>query len=93
MGEIVIDTQKWQTIPKFCQSVPAKFVTSNTIYTWVKRDQIETWYIEELDITLINVESAKNKIAELRKKKIENFLKYADEPEIQEEVKKNNSKK
>ncbi|MBX0335555.1 hypothetical protein K3G39_20175 [Pontibacter sp. HSC-14F20] len=73
--KIEIDLDKYTTPAKYAERIG---VTLSAVTNWIARDQIKFWFIEELNLTLVEIGSEHEKIKERRRRIIEAFLKEED---------------
>lgn len=69
--KIEIDLDKETTPAKYAER---KGVTVAAVTNWIARDQIKYRFIEELNLTLVEIDSEHEKIKERRRRIIEAFL-------------------
>ncbi|MFD3000408.1 hypothetical protein ACFS7Z_08565 [Pontibacter toksunensis] len=69
--KIEIDLDKETTPAKYAER---KGVTVGAVTNWIARDQIKYRVIEELNLTLVEIDSEDEKIKERRRRIIEAFL-------------------
>ncbi|AMM52438.1 hypothetical protein TH61_16300 [Rufibacter sp. DG15C] len=68
---VIIDLSKETTPSKYAKR---KGVTVAAVTNWIARDQIKYRHIEELGLTLVEIDSEEEKIKERRRRIIESFL-------------------
>ncbi|KAA3436748.1 hypothetical protein [Rufibacter hautae] len=73
---ITIDTTRETTPAKYAKR---KGVTVAAVTNWIAREQIKHRHIEELGLTLVEIDSEEDKIKERRRRIIESFLREEKE--------------